>query len=193
MLPVLSFIFTSVRSRSSSLIVADCSPRCEFGLGSLSPSPLSLWDYREALFGAERSALVLKRFKTKPKETRPTACQNVSGIFKPPLTSAAKPQSFSCLACVVPLAGVTWPSEHCRCSTGFTGTNEQLSMRHNWASGSVSGAHNCGGSFQCSLSSLSCWPRAVPGGQDRGRLLPTQSPRRRRLSPPQGGALGLDR
>lgn len=78
------------------------------GLGSLSPSPPSLWNYREALFGAEQVALILKRFKTKPKESRPAACKrNVSGILKPSFTSAAKPPSFPCLARAVPLAGVT--------------------------------------------------------------------------------------
>lgn len=119
---MLSFIFTSVRSSSSSLIVAGCSPQCELGLGSLPPSLPGLRNYREATFGAEQTALILKRFKTKPKETRPAACErNVLGTLKPSFTSAAKPLSSPSLACAVPVAGVTWPSERCRCPVGFAG------------------------------------------------------------------------
>lgn len=164
------FIFTSVRSSSSSLIVAGCSPQCELGLGSLLPSPPSLWNYREAMFGAKQIALILKRFKTKPQETRPTTCRrNVSGILKPPFKSAAKPPSFPSLARAVPLAGVTWPSERCRCSTGFIDYQQPAFDEAQLSKRLCLGAHNCGGSFQCSSYSLSWLPRAVPWRADADR------------------------
>lgn len=64
-LPAPSSIFTSVRSSSSLLTVAGWFLLCELELRFLSPSPLSLWNCREALCKAEQVALILKKFKPK--------------------------------------------------------------------------------------------------------------------------------